>query len=741
MQSLTSILSEPVIQGLGWTVLHSFWQAALVAILLGGISLLLRYQSASIRYWVAQAGLLLVLAMAVGTFGWYYSNGSSSDLAPLGDSLISLESGGPTGLAAERSSGFWKDWIGYFESHLPLIVLVWIMGVVLFFLRFLGGFLYLQHLRIHRSQPMPIQWQDQLKRLAERLDISRPVMLLESAWVQSPLVMGWLKPAILFPVGLINQLSPEQVEAVLAHELGHIRRYDYVFNLFQSLVETILYFNPAVWWISSLIRTERENCCDDLAIAVCGDAVSYAKALVQLQEWSHPAPRLAPALAGSKGNLLDRVRRVLQQPASPPKVNARVWSLGLLMAALLTFSFQQNDVHPDSASLTPVHDTAASELLATQGFEWVSIDTLPDEDARVKFLRNGEEVEARLRKGKIVSLKVNGEEIPESQYEKYQEEITELITNLPVPPPPPAPSPIPPPSPPLAPPAPHASPSPPAPPAPKAPRIQIESDAELIIRGASSNLRPTRIVTEQDENGVTTVKLKSLGGTDSILIKVDPNQTRVRVEEMEIEPGETTFLFGEKEILLPYSFEGGKGFRIQAPDIRVFGLDTEFSEEWLGNWEEQETERRRAIEGQLQLWKEKGGDLEYYDGDQWEEFLEKQLKQGKIDYSQFQDLFREMNRRGEQAKALVDRQYRIAEQQALLAVPYPRSTLEEEMIREGLIEPGENFSYELTPDQFKLNGKKLPDGLHEKYLELYERIHKAPLIGKSKVSVRRRQEQ
>lgn len=264
----------------------------------------------------------------------------------------------------------------------------------------------------------------------------------------------------------------------------------------------------------------------------------------------------------------------------------------------------------------------------------------------------------------------------------------------------------------------------------------------MIIQGGTTGLRPARIVTEQDEDGVTILKLQSLKGADSILIEVDPNQSQIVIDKMAIEPGETTFLFGGEKIRIPYLFQGEKGLRIEAPGVRVFGPDAEFSEEWLEDWKKQWEERQGLNEDWIREWKEKGWGLKYYEAKEWEEFLEKQLKLGKIDEERFGEIFRWRNL-GLNGKMDTPAESRVYFGDGFNYVfrGYSDETLEEEMMRDGLIREGENYSYELTPDYFKLDGKKLPDGLHEKYLKLYEKIYQAPLSGKSKVSVRKRNEQ
>src|SRR5439155_4572640 len=159
--------------------------------------------------------------------------------------------------------------------------------------------------------PAADEWQKTLARLCAGLSVIRPVRLLESAIVHVPTAVGIYRPAILLPASVFTGLPTRGLEALIAHELAHVRRHDYLVNLLQAVAETLLFYHPAVWWVSGRIRAEREHCCDDLAISATGDARSYARALVRLEEMRGSGPSLAVAAAG--GNLWNRVVRLLRE--------------------------------------------------------------------------------------------------------------------------------------------------------------------------------------------------------------------------------------------------------------------------------------------------------------------------------------------------------------------------------------------------------------------------------------------
>ncbi|MCH7688435.1 MAG: M56 family metallopeptidase, partial [Planctomycetes bacterium] len=231
------------------------------------------------------------------------------------------------------------------EPVLPWIVAAWMIGLLMLSAWHLRGWIGLRRLRHRGVSSVPDSVQSMLLRLQKRFAISRPVTMLQSSRVSVLSLLGILKPVILLPGSVLTGLTPQQLEAVLAHELAHVRRHDYLLNLLQTAIETLLFFHPAVWWISSRIRIERENCCDDLALAVTDDRLLYAQSLTRLEELRQQTAAPRPAaltLAATGGSLLDRIRRVLGVSRRP--AHLRVSAVGvtglsglLAIAAALLF--------------------------------------------------------------------------------------------------------------------------------------------------------------------------------------------------------------------------------------------------------------------------------------------------------------------------------------------------------------------------------------------------------------------
>jgi len=357
MITAPEILCCDLVYRLGWALLHSLWQIALLASVVAALLAALRRRSANLRYVIGCAGLAVISILPVVTYcvmpGPLRPESAAGAIPPDNPAAASIDhspalsgppqgtlasarppDSGPSGANAERgslplSSRPSPEFTPAAEPATPLaervsqallpwipwFVVVWVAGVFLLSLWHLGGWTAMQRLKRLATTPAGPDGARRLAELIERMRLSRPVRMLQSAMVDVPAVIGWLRPVLLVPAAMLGELSPQQIDAVLAHELAHVRRYDYLVNLWQTLIETLLFYHPAVWWLSRRIRIERENCCDDAAVALCGSRVDFAAALTALEQ-GRLAPRLAVAASGADraGTALSRVRRVLGLP-------------------------------------------------------------------------------------------------------------------------------------------------------------------------------------------------------------------------------------------------------------------------------------------------------------------------------------------------------------------------------------------------------------------------------------------
>jgi GWxTD domain-containing protein len=338
--TLKHLVETPLARAIGWTLFHSLWEGAIVAMAL--LIALRVLRSSRARYAAACLGMLAIVAGFIGTllFVQHGANLKSTafnltiPLAPPGDGFDLRNQ-------FERLSA---------SDVLSWLAPFWLAGVILFHLRALAGWIAARCLGTRGVCRAPELWQERLIELRARIRLSKPVALLESSLAEVPLVVSYLRPAILLPVGMLTGMPTSQVEAILLHELAHVRRRDYLVNLFQTVVEGFLFYHPAVWWISGVIRAERENCCDDLVVAANGNAPEYAAALTALEQsrWgAHDA-----ALAATGGNLMKRIRRLLYPRENPRPALTPVVSAGILAiaAALGLMAWQSPPPVPDSPS-------------------------------------------------------------------------------------------------------------------------------------------------------------------------------------------------------------------------------------------------------------------------------------------------------------------------------------------------------------------------------------------------------
>ncbi|HEX6834091.1 MAG TPA: TonB family protein [Rudaea sp.] len=298
---MTALLQSwvPWIDLLGWMLVHFLWQG--LAIGIGYLALRSVFRSVTARYRVGMAALVAIAACPLLTAAWLWPQGGQSGAVEMSGAVEAV-------LAPIAAASPW-----HFRALLPWCVAAWFVGVIVIALRAFLHWRRLNWLVRFASASVP-ECREMLARLRERFGIRRPVRLLASLRVGTPMLIGWFKPAILLPTSMLTGFTPQQIELIVAHELAHVRRWDYLANLFQVVVETVLFYHPVVHWISRDVRNARESCCDDLVLTFAsGSRVAYARALADLEELRHDMP-VAPALGAGGGVLLARIRRIVGMP-------------------------------------------------------------------------------------------------------------------------------------------------------------------------------------------------------------------------------------------------------------------------------------------------------------------------------------------------------------------------------------------------------------------------------------------
>lgn len=343
MITLNQLFSSPAIQPLGWTLLHSLWQGALITILVLVTLRLLSGKSSVTKYAVSLAGLGLQLMVSISTFIYLYEPAhypiTEAGFNQVNHVLV---------MSPAADENIYSLWIASLQQYLPMIVLLWLGGALIFSLRVVASGMYITQLRKQTTPIVYDEIQDLLDCWLLKFGITRRVQLAESTCVDTPMVIGYVKPLIVFPAGMVSGLPTEQLELIVLHELTHIRRHDYIINILQLLMEAVFFFNPFVWILSTRIREEREHCCDDAVVQHSGKASLYAVTLAQLEEARlHRAP-VALALGGSKNQLLTRIKRLMEKRVKPYSGRERVipavlMIVGLVCASWLTISTTGND--------------------------------------------------------------------------------------------------------------------------------------------------------------------------------------------------------------------------------------------------------------------------------------------------------------------------------------------------------------------------------------------------------------
>ncbi|AYB31354.1 M56 family metallopeptidase [Chryseolinea soli] len=337
MNTLLHFFDGAWAQALGFTVIHSLWQALLIGMLVVGVLRCVPSQRSGVRYAVAGSGLLLIFLASASTFLWLLPSGGSQiqDGTIAFTGVMDLSSAASETLSLRQLLTQAYDFL---HGIVPFVVLAWSLGTALFILRLFGGWWYTAKLK-QQAVLLEAPWTERMETLLRQFHIDRVVRLAESAMVQAPVVIGYVKPIILLPVGMCAGLSTTQLESILLHELIHIRRHDYLVNLLQSVVEALFFFNPFVWMISGILRQEREHCCDDAVVLYQGNALAYAHALATLEEVRLSKAGIALSLAENKNQLLNRIKRIMEKSVKNYSPRERIIPVLLLVVGLMCASW------------------------------------------------------------------------------------------------------------------------------------------------------------------------------------------------------------------------------------------------------------------------------------------------------------------------------------------------------------------------------------------------------------------
>lgn len=298
---LTELFAGKLVHAFCWMLLHSLWQGLIFTIAAGMVMLLTTRASASLRYNLLSALFFLFIL----TCGFTFIRGLNLDYS----SNVTLSLSGAYG---SDNSGpvLLQKFIDLASSHAAIIVAIWFIIFCVKAAKTITAFAYNHYLKKHTIPISNPFWIERISKLAEQIQVKKTVLFFESEIVKVPVVLGHLKPIIFIPIGLLTNLPAGEAEAVLLHELAHVHRNDYIVNMMQVIAETVFFFNPALLWISDIVKQEREHCCDDIAVAQSKSKRQFIQALISFKESSLISNRYRVAFPGSKNQLLKRVSRI-----------------------------------------------------------------------------------------------------------------------------------------------------------------------------------------------------------------------------------------------------------------------------------------------------------------------------------------------------------------------------------------------------------------------------------------------
>lgn len=724
-------LSTPLTEALGWSVVHSLWQATLLALLLRLIINASPHWSASRHYRLAYGTLVLQGLCFLITVWYYYP--THFDLLATTDTLQGFVADELTVTITGESTGYWaSNWQAIISSYLPLVSWCWLAGLTFFLLRLAGGWWSWHQLRKHGLEAVPESWQVTFDSIRKRLGVSRLVNFRLSAQVSSPLLLGQLKPLILVPVALVNSLSIAELEMILAHELAHLKRYDFVFNIIQLILESLLYFHPAVWWTGNTIRHLREACCDDYAIQETGQSLHYARTLLHLAERlkTKGPSNFQMAFLGSKHTpLLYRVQRILKQPTKQPDMREKFAVTALLLVLAVAVSLNAAKHDPQEAFFDETPPT-------------ILVDTLPQGNLRIVSVEdNGESIEFEIKEGNIEFLKVNGEVIPPERYNEYEGMVTQQLENIPPPPPPPPP-----------PPAPGVPPPPPPPPAPPAPgnggvHIEIHKDGHRTVIIEDKDMNHLDDVDLEEVEHIEVIKEKGGDRSTVIITKKDGDRAILKLDS------DDDIIMLDDE-LRHMALENEKIIIDLDEDMARVHEEMEHVQAELAREMAKEAEQLVIYEREL---RELAREQERATTEAEREELAVRREAMRESMRPHRDAMRAHKRvlREELRREMSDLEIELDDMSVIIddlelsieeidipdiemISPPTDEWLPAYLQEEGHIEDMENYSIKLNANRIKVNGKRLPDSVHREIMETYEAVNGKPFSKNSSIETVKR---
>lgn len=411
-QLISNWISAELIDSITHTIIQSIWQGAIIGIITW-FFLKRSDNNPNTKYRVALLGLGVLFICCGVTFFMSYSSGVTVDTTEVIKAITTWTS--DIVLVEDDYLELTNVWIGY----------LWILGVIGFTAKFLIDLSIIEYIKLTAfTNKETAVYQSLLSNISK----TDKVLLKVSKTVQAPVTIGFLKPIILFPVGMLTQLTITEIESILRHEMAHIVRKDYLINIIQTTIEIVLFYHPLVWWLSGVSREQREYCCDDIALAQ-NSAMDYAKTLVRIQELAMDR-RQSLVMSFADHSLMNRIKRIMNLPKSNRNMREKIIASVAILTLVIFFSKDMiANVTDKIWNKIEIENKDVPREDVELDVEVMSIDTLPKISKHSYSMTKSDDegsISIQKENGKITKLEIDGKRIPESQYDQYKDEIEEM---------------------------------------------------------------------------------------------------------------------------------------------------------------------------------------------------------------------------------------------------------------------------------------------------------------------------
>jgi beta-lactamase regulating signal transducer with metallopeptidase domain len=435
---------QQLIQAISWTLIHSLWQGMLLSIVVGIIIFFTKQSKPALRYNLLAGSLFIFIVTAVVTFSLQLLHATQivdAGLTITADSINSVQNISVATVTNHSDLPFFSSLFTFFDVQATWIVLIWFIIIAFQFIKLAAGLFNVYQLKTKKVFSVNDYWNDKIADLCSELKINKSVRLLVSGITKMPSVVGVFKPVILFPAAMLASLPANEIEAILVHELAHIARKDFLVNLLQHVVEIIFFFNPAVLWVSSLIKQERENCCDDIAVIKMDNKRSYIDALLSFQNFNELAVLpLASSFLGEKNNLINRVKRILyNNNKTLNNMEKKLLIAGAIVTGVFIFAFTTIDT---AQKKTPAKAHADAVAVNETKHDFTEMKETSDSfpvknnieesifNGKITKDEDGKKYELTTENGTVKELYINGKRIPADKMQDYSTVTSEILRQV-----------------------------------------------------------------------------------------------------------------------------------------------------------------------------------------------------------------------------------------------------------------------------------------------------------------------